>query len=295
MWGLLFLILVIVIGVVMIGMSKTPKCTGWCCQPAQKMENTSMPVDFFELLIVDTPMQKMLVSGPKKIRSTINVLRMFIPSLTAISVDHQPIASILKLAGQRNEAEALVHQNSFEFLGLAGEHGNRFELFATIYLSQALLQPNAIIVLSGVYSATTEAFHAWFDLMKAGVIHWQTKDAWMNGSDCWVLGRLKGQERQKSMSEYLNDIMCRFMKIDAINNPIQYYVTSRERETEIYQAYKADKSFMVDNVTSAIHGAVLKSLFPSMQIVISSDAIQKSQQEIELYPNAIDFFQRYIL
>ena len=97
------------------------------------------------------------------------------------------------------------------------------------------------------------------------------------------------------MSEYLNDIMCRFMKIDAINNPIQYYVTSRERETEIYQAYKADKSFMVDNVTSAIHGAVLKSLFPSMQIVISSDAIQKSQQEIELYPNAIDFFQRYIL
>ena len=68
------------------------------------------------------------------------------------------------------------------------------------------------------------------------------------------------------MSQLISDYMH---KIGDLENDLEvttYYQTSFIREFEVREAYKTDASFTIVNITSAIHGAVLKAMFPSITL-----------------------------
>jgi hypothetical protein len=50
-----------------------------------------------------------------------------------------------------------------------------------------------------------------------------------------------------------------------------YYSTSMEREFELRSAYSKDKKFEIVNITSGIHGCVLKCLFKNINVTIQFD------------------------
>jgi len=282
-------------GLIILMTAESPKCTGWCCR---------LPVPN-ESQIIDMPYNP----HPSKLNlksyckqehgkysntlSAVNIMDTFVNGLTVLSIPHQPILSVCKAATLRHNESGFVHKNVYPFVGICGKNGNRFELYATAYLSQALLrEKNSVIVMSGVTSKDSPAFGAWNDLIEDGIIHWYQTDIFQDGDEFWVKGTMKSIQNKTCVSEYLNRIFCRYINV---KSNIRYYVTSREREDEICKAYKNDVSFLVDNVTSALHACVLKMLLPAISITISKQARALVPEEKELFPKSIEFLQNYFL
>jgi len=284
-------------GLIMLMNSEPPGCTGWCCRiPVTNITNMSTSLIPYQPQSCELTLKSYCKQQHGKYSDTlsaVNVMDNFLSGLTVLSVPHQPIYSICKLATLRNNESGFVHKNTYPFIGISGKRGSRFELYATAFLSQALLRPkNSVLVLTGVTSQDSPAFQAWNDLIQDGIVHWYQTDIFQNGSEFWVKGTMKAIEKKTSVSEYLNILFCKYINV---TSNIRYYVTSREREDEIFKAYQNDVSFFVDNVTSAIHGCVLKCLFPKITLSIADEPRALVAEEKELFPDAIEFLQSYFL
>ena len=294
------------------------RCNGWCCRVnGTRVLNDMKPN---ELSVTLKSYCKEEHGKYSNTLSGVNIMDTFLSGLSVLSIPHQPIYSICKLAAQKNN----IHKNVYPFIGISGKQGNRFELYATAFLSQALLRPkNAVIIMTGMTSTESPAFQAWHDLIQNDIVHWYEQDIFRHGEDCWVKGTMKSIDQKTSVSEYINHIFCQYLHTSStagerLSHPrresckgsngstagerllkhgstVRYYVTSREREDEIIKAYKNDTSFVVDNVTSAIHGCVLKILLPHITLSIAQEGRGLIEEERRLFPRAIEFLQAYIL
>jgi hypothetical protein len=74
------------------------------------------------------------------------------------------------------------------------------------------------------------------------------------------------QSETKCTSQIIYDAIYKHCNLSQFPNSI-YYVTSEQREDEIRQAYKDDRSFEAETLTGIIHGCVLKSMFPKINII----------------------------
>ena len=235
---------------------------------------------------------------------TLAVLMPFFSTLRMLSIPHQPIYTVASYAAT-SKNNMFPYRNRFTLITVSGKTGRAFELFATIYLAQLLARPNGVVILSGV-TPDSEAAMAWMQLIEAGILHWSKEDLYEHDDQIWVKGRFKQVESNmsKCVSEYLQEVLNRYLELDNNVTRTRYYFTSKEREDEIREVYQRDTSYLIRNVTGLYHGMILKVLFPSMKIVIGSfessfDVMVSVDpamlEEQQLFEKGSEFLRKYIL
>lgn len=302
--GLFFLVLLSILIVLIPAISNN--CTGWCC--SSNKENIKSNIsDFADSHTKPTSesLQSYCAKLNGKLSGTdnaVNILDEFIPGIANPSVYHRPLYEICRLIVQKtpttidSDNPQFSYKNKFRFVGVSGKKGDIFELYSTVYLSRAFLKSDSksCFVMNGITNPNTSAFLAWNELVLDGIIHWDKDEILHDGSETWVTGFVNNIDSNLCMSEYLYGIICHYLGINSKTNEIRYYVTSLEREKEIYKAYKNETSYVVTNVTSGIHASILKILIPKIQIQIA-DGIFLMEQDKILYSKMIQFLKTYIL
>jgi hypothetical protein len=150
-----------------------------------------------------------------------------------------------------------------------------------------MARPGAVLVMNGVDSPESPAFSALNKLVNNGVVEWDEADLFINGNERWISAKMKAVDTSKSVSEYLYDVIYKYLQLKS--SPTVYYVTSREREDELRIAYKNDKQFRVTNITTVIHGMILKVLFPAIELVIVENSADL------LYERGLVFLRTHIM
>jgi len=289
------------------------KCTGWCCNESNSLTDS---VYDSNLLIPFNPRESdfslidYCTEENGKLSGTdtaVNILENFVPGIFTVNIKHNPIQEICKLVAQRtpetmnSDKGNFIHKNNYHLVGISGKKGSAFEIFATAYVSQAFLKPKGIIIINGMVNNNCPAFQAWNQLVSAKVVHWHSQDLFTFEDEIWVKGVLQSDRSSKCMSEYMSEIIYKYLDSSLFNiamfhrnsNRIRYYVTTMERELEIFRAYKNDHTYIVDSVTSGIHACVLKSLFPKMQIQFKEGS-HRTEEEKQFYPKILQFINTYI-
>jgi hypothetical protein len=226
----------------------------------------------------------------------LTVLKPLHTGLMNLNVGHYPIYNLAKLATQLKQgfdtAKDLVgayhHRHNFKFITLSGDSGSTQELFYSLKLINLLAKPNAIIIMNGIYE-NSPALQAWYRAEDEKLITWKNQQVYTHDKDAWVQGNIISSD--KCMSQVLLDIMYDYMDIKPTSD-IKYYFTSLEREEELRKAYNQDRTFKVDNITTAIHGVILKCLHPNINISIAQQTEPSPSAE---YTKILEFLKKYIL
>lgn len=251
------------------------------------------------------------------------ILENMFTGLATLSIPQRPIYSIAKLAAESKSEDdgktfTAVYKHRFPMVTMSGKQGTAEEIYMTVYMAQTLAKEKGVLILNGVME-DSPAFEALNLLVKDGILAWNPVDLFQKGDETWISAKFAAVNTAKSVSEYLYDIINRYLNLSDV--PIKYYVISKEREDELRRAYKSDKTFKVENTTTAIHGAVLKVLFPDIKLtlptpthlstspspsvspagVISTPVdvaitpVSLPRTEDEIYAQAIEFLNDYIL
>jgi len=218
--------------------------------------------------------------------SALMVLENMHSGLATLSVSHKPLYNLAKLAANNSK-------NKFPLVTVSGKKGTAEDLYMTVYIAQALAKENATIIMNGFTSEDSPASQAWQELVKTEVISWNVSDLFQNKEETWVSGKFRKIDVNKAVSEYVYDIIYRYL--DLAQSSIRYYVISKEREEELRQVYKNDKSYEVNNITTVFHAAVLKILFPDIIINIVPSTSVIDSVDTDKYEKALTFLTTYIL
>lgn len=288
-------------------------CSSWCCRtgqsrtrheakgtdPSNRMAFT--PQDSKATITQFSREQNGATSGSN---SAVMILENLFSGLATLSIPHQPIYTISKLAaevktGDSDATYTSVHKNHFPMVTVSGKQGSAEEIYMTVYMAQTLAREHAVLILNGLDHDASPAFEALNNLVKDGIVDWQTTDLYRHGGETWASARFKSIQTNKSVSEHLYDILYRYL--DLSGSPVRYYTISKEREEELRRAYKTDTQFVVHNITTAFHGAVLKVLFPNLKLVVEPVNVTPDTSptaddaEGTTYQNAIEFLRTFIL
>lgn len=272
-------------------------CDGWCCMNRRRTNNGERENLPYKPVFSNSDIRgfsKTWNEEKNGSKSGVSVLENFTNSMSTLHIPHHPIYNIARLAAEiRGDNSKSPYKNIFPTISLSGKRGHPEETFMMVYISQALCKPNANIIVNGM-SEDSPALDAWTQLVDKGIVHWKETDIFFHKEEYWAAGTFKDINTNKCTSEYIYDIMKYYIELESplqVESPIRYYVISSDRETELRAAYNNDKTFKVDNVTSAFHAAVLKVLFPTIQIVI----VDTTDQSEPIYARALKFLTLYIL
>jgi len=279
-------------------------CTSWCCTSSRtgrsrSTQNDTIPYhpSLSDKNIRDFSREWGESSSGSK--SGVSILENFMTSLMTLHIAHQPIYNIARLAAEvraeNGDTVKYLHKNMFPLIALSGKKGNADEIYMTSYLSQALCKTGGALIMNGM-TPDSPALVAWRKLIQNDIIHWKETDLFQNQGEYWAVGTFKQINANKCASEYMYDMMKYYTtqtedetKPVDIEQPVRYYIISREREDEIRKAYKDDKTYTITNVTSAFHAAILKILIPGISIVV-----EESVEKEPLYIKALQFLDLYI-
>ncbi len=90
-------------------------------------------------------------------------------------------------------------------------------------------------------------------------------------SDHWVWNEKNHVCLKDHESSTIVNALYKFAAISTIPHIQHMYNISEERYKEIRKAYSQDKSYTIVNVTSAIHGMLLKMMFPTIGLRIATE------------------------
>jgi len=314
LFGILWMIMGFIIIITAIYLPDINSCDGWCCSSAKAsakanggdQKNMSsfpfQPQDSKISLNQYTREQSGKESGSN---TAVLVMENFFTGLATLNVPHQPIYNLAKLAAEvrpektPNDTDkpiyTYLHKNKFPLVAISGKKGTAQEIYMAAYMAQALVrEQNGVLVINGM-TADSPALEAWNKLIENEIIHCKVEDVYHNDNEDWAKGTFTEILLTKSVSEYLCEILSEYLSLTE-DSKTQYYIISKEREDELRKAYKTDKKFTVNNVTSAFHAAVLKVLYPTINITIDSAATDASDSpNAELYAKATEFLEKYIL
>ena len=323
LFDVLWIILGFIVIVTAIYLPLIDTCNGWCCSSSsRKSEHVSgvyrlpyQPRESKQSLQKFTRQTGQKNSGQN---SAVMILENFFSGLSTVSISHQPIFNIARLAAElRPESSNIVegkftyrHKNQFPLIALSGKKGSTEEIYTAAYLAQALAKPNATVVMNGV-TADSSAFHAWSRLVHDGIMHWKTEDLYHKDGEHWVVGTYKDLQTKKCVSEYLHDRMSAYVNLGQnegtdLPKTKTYYVISKEREEELRRAYEKDRHFTVTNLTTAFHAATLKIIYPKLNVTIDDKSlpaltpkvsVKEIEEDVETtrYRKALQFLETYIL
>jgi hypothetical protein len=312
LFGILWILLGFIIIVTAIYLPDINTCDGWCC--AKMTASKTAPSGISGMSHATIPYQpresKVSLnqytreqSGKESGNNTaVLVLENFFSGLATLNIPHQPIYNIAKLAAETrpeksNDANTAtytyLHKNKFPLVAISGKKGTAQEIYMAAYLAQALSRENnGILIINGMTEASP-ALEAWSKLIEDGIIHWKTEDMFHNENEDWAKGTFTRIDPKKSVSEYLSEILSKYLELTD-ESKVQYYITSKEREDELRKAYKTDKKFTVNNVTTVFHATVLKVMYPTINIFVES-LVSTIPEETTLFPKAVEFLEKYIL
>lgn len=295
-------------------------CGSWCCRYGESSSDDTnrashreatarlpfQPQESKASLTQFSREQNGAVSGAN---SAVMVVEAMFTGLAVLSIPHKPLYSISRLAAEAQSSDndttfTFQHKHQFPMVTVSGKRGSAEELFMTVYMAQTLARPGAVLILNGLTDEHSAAFAALLQLVQAGVLAWQPTDLYRHGTETWASARFQAVNPSKAVSEYLFEMMARFLELSG--TPVRYYVISKEREDELRRAYKHDTLFTVHNVTTACHGAVLKVLFPALRLEVRPPPPLPSPLSVTtptasptaedlIYPRALEFLQKYIL
>lgn len=285
-------------------------CDGWCCaktartMPASRMlESDTSPIPY------NPQDSKLSLNQYAREQSgkasggngAVLVLENFFSGLATLNISHQPIYNMAKLALEIRHENSIdntatvytyVHKNKFPLVAISGKKGTAQEIYMAAYMGQALSkEKDGVLVINGM-TEDSPALEAWTKLIADGIIHWQEADMFHNQNEDWAKGTYAAIDTKKSVAQYLCDIITQYLELD--ESKTQYYVISKEREDELRKAYMADKKFIVNNVTTVFHAAVLKCIYPTLNITVES-LVSVIPEETTLFPRAVEFLEKYIL
>lgn len=291
-----FIVLMAIITVTTLYWPFMTTCNGYCCNTNKTTENSELksketiPYQVFES---SDPLSRYSrnVGG----RPGIAVLNTFYRGLASITIEHQPLYTIAKLAAQvrpesNDKHPTFINKNKFPVITVSGMHGTEQEIYDTVVMAQALAKSQGVVIVNEV-KPNSPAWHAWQRLIRDGVLHWKEEDLLAHGNQVWVKGRYKSLNTNTAVSEYLYDIMQRYVAIDETDETV-YYVISQTRENEIRESYQRDSTFTVTNLTTAFHAAILKVLVPKIKIEIE---LAEEAAKTHSLDKAVEFLQTYIL
>ena len=253
-------------------------CSGYCCSctssrtTANQLEQNREQKESEDTL--DHYVQKL---RNKQGKDTVSVLQ-YVSGLEVLQVRHQPIIQLAQKAGE-------VPRKPFDIFVVSGTKGNQHEIYSTLRFCQLLAKDDSAVVLTGIESDSI-ALAAWEQMIEEKRI---VADDYTltHGQESWIKGSLN--KEYLTLSEVWKDVLERFIEYSSEEETI-YYVTSEEKEKEVREAYKEDTHFKVDNITSAFHGIVLKSIFPSIHLnVTPSEVIDNPTLEQSRYKSLTHF------
>lgn len=289
-------------------------CNGYCCnsnQRAIRQSNDNHTIDLpFQIQKSDVSLSSFARNADKN-HITPNALfineRMF-SGVSTFHIPHQPIYNLLRTAALCREHKTqftYIHKNKFPVVTVCGKTGTREEIYNTVVVSECLAQPEATIIMNGV-TQDSEAWAAWSKLVADGVVHfYPEKDMYEHREEKWVKGEFKQVNTNKCVGEYVAELFHRVLarndKQETSPN-VTHYVISKEKEDELRRAYANDNSFQVTNITSVYHAAVLKVMFPTINIHVPLDDKDKDKDKDDDDDNdpsdlstVIAFLKQYIL
>jgi hypothetical protein len=164
-------------------------------------------------------------------------------------------------------------------VAVSGEDRASKDIYALTYLTQLVAQSGAEIRLT--HAHRPEVQKAGTQLAANGIVQWKRQE------EGQLIGVYVQPARFASLSEYLSTAMLEWIPVPP-ESKTKYYLTSQSREDEVIHAYQSDSLFTVRNVTSAVHGAVLSVLLPSMTVRIGDNG-GWTQEEQELFSEACRF------
>lgn len=293
-------------------------CSSWCCRtgptrtrhsPKSSTPDNRMAFTPQESKATLTQFSREQNGATSGSNTAVMILENLFTGLTTLSIPHQPLYTVSKLAaevksGDQGTTFTPVHKNRFPMVTMSGKQGTAEDIYMTVYMAQTLARENALLILNGLDDDTSPAFEALNNLVKDEIIDWQTADLYHHGDETWASARFKSIQPNKSVSEHLYDVLYRYL--DLSGSPVRYYTISKEREEELRRAYKGDQQFVVHNITTAFHGAVLKVLFPGLTLVLmdpvavtpdvvpGTSSVPEDPEEVT-YQNALEFLRTFIL
>jgi hypothetical protein len=279
-------------------------CDGWCCSSrtlgSAELNDARLP---YKTQDAKVPLHKYAreVSEDDGSNSTLMILEPFYSSLATLHVGHQPLYNLPRLAAETHKpvgagevgAVHCPNKNHFQMVTLSGKRGSADELYYSVYLAQALAKKDAIIMMNGTADVDAPAWQAWSRLVREGIVHWKLQDHYHHAGQHWVVGRFKQVDPRKAVSEYVSEVFHLYLNLPLPQDlnlshpqasPVSetvHYVTSQTREDDVRRAYAKDTSFEVTNVTSAIHGAVLKVLFPKIELRLPTPVAELPVESLE--------------
>jgi hypothetical protein len=304
LFGVLWIFLGVLIMISGIFLPDINTCNGWCC--ARSAANKSGVLELKTSEPIPFQPQESKVSLNQYAREQGNgkggavlVLENFFSGLATLNISHQPIYNIAKIAAEvrsnnseNNVTYTYIHKNKFPLIAISGKKGTAQEIYMAAYMGQALArEKDSVLIINGM-TAYSPALEAWTRLVDEGLIHWQTTDLFHNETEDWAKGTYAKIDSNKSSSQILCEILSGYLNLD--ESKVQYYSISKEREEELRKAYATDKKFMVNNITTVFHAAVLKVIYPTLNITVS-ELVSDIVEDQELYPKAVEFLEKYIL
>lgn len=259
-------------------------CTHWCCD--NKVANK---LDSIDLTYKPQESKRTLSQFGRDLNGSngvVMVMENMFSGLANLSIPHNPIYTIAKLAAEIKDGVPL-RKHKFPLITVSGKRGSVQELYMTVYMAQTLATPKASLILNGLTETSSAAFDTLTLLVRDEIIDWNPADMYTHNEEVWVSARFKNIDTSKSVSEYMHDIMTRYLELSG--SSVRYYLISKEREDELRNAYKSDTEYTVTNITTAFHAAVLKVLFPNLKILMTE------HPDDPVYVNSVEFLNRFIL
>lgn len=216
--------------------------------------------------------QKMLSVQRSQTPQTQHVLR----------IENGPILQLARLALEEEKR----HHIELVVVGAkeAEDTQDPFMLTSVVHMAHALAKEGADVIMDHMADHSV-AWTAWNQLVDRQILLWPNEEVFVKEQQQWAHGTIRQVDPKKSVSEYLVEIMDDWMEWTR-EQAHPYYTISRERETELKEAYKEDTIFKVDNVTTAYHALVLKALFPALYIqnvVVDDEPTTHAQAFLEHY------------
>jgi hypothetical protein len=285
-------ILMVVLSIYLSGMID---CSAWCCVTTRTDDirmHSTLKYEPHESKVTLQQFSRDKNGTESGSSNALMIMENMYSGIATLFIPHNPLYEISRKAAEVTTSSdgkvfTPVHKHNFPMVTMCGKKGTPDDIYATVFMSQTMARPGAVLVMNGVDSPESPAFSALNKLVNNGVVEWDEADLFINGNERWISAKMKAVDTSKSVSEYLYDVIYKYLQLKS--SPTVYYVTSREREDELRIAYKNDKQFRVTNITTVIHGMILKVLFPAIELVIVENSADL------LYERGLVFLRTHIM
>jgi hypothetical protein len=269
-------------------------CDGFCCRKSQqtpfsvpKHANKS-DFNLTDAITSEFPKENIVSIGYDKINS-----------VGSQHIRHYPIQALGNLALQKDpkyKENKLVNRHKFKVFLINGNLGNANELYYSSYSMQALASPGAVLFMTNVLEGS-EAEKAWARMVDENVIRFEK--IMEHEGEAWNIGTFQNYEDfshvcTSNLVKYcMDDYVKQHLGEEAFFEDTNiYYLTSEEREDELWSAYLQDvpngtsikknsfgrpmKRLSVDTyemstVPSLYNGAMLKMIHPDLNITFGKE------------------------